>query len=216
MRYRRADVVDHAIAVLDAYGLADLTMRRLGAELGVQPSALYHHFANKQALLAAVADEILVRGARTRPPRVLGRPGRRDLHRAARRDARLPRRRRAGGDRATPSGSARPTPYDDLAAALARRRPRCHAGPDRRPHPAALRLRSRRRRADPPPGRFSAGAIDDEPRDGLRLRRWGSGSWSTGSGRSLLPARCRAAVALASRSPRRTRTPTRRSRLARW
>lgn len=68
MRHRRADVVASAIAVLDTYGLADLTMRRLGAELGVQPSALYHHFANKQTLLAAVADEILSRGARGERP----------------------------------------------------------------------------------------------------------------------------------------------------
>jgi TetR/AcrR family transcriptional regulator, tetracycline repressor protein len=64
MRNSRADVVEKAIAVLDAHGLADLSMRRLGAELGVQPSALYHHFATKQLLLAAVADEILARGAR--------------------------------------------------------------------------------------------------------------------------------------------------------
>ena len=63
MRYRRDDVVARAVDVLDAYGLADLTMRRLGAELGVQPSAIYHHFANKQSLLAAVADEILGRAA---------------------------------------------------------------------------------------------------------------------------------------------------------
>ncbi len=66
MRHRREDVVARALVVLDDYGLADLTMRRLGAELGVQPSALYHHFATKQLLLAAVADEILTRGAR--PP----------------------------------------------------------------------------------------------------------------------------------------------------
>ena len=64
MRYRRADIVDRAVGLLDAYGLADLSMRRLGGELGVQPSALYHHFVNKQTLLAAVADELLVRGAR--------------------------------------------------------------------------------------------------------------------------------------------------------
>ena len=68
MRYHRSDVVDQAIVVLDTYGLADLTMRRLGAELGVQPSALYHHFANKQSLLAAVADEILLRGRRAERP----------------------------------------------------------------------------------------------------------------------------------------------------
>lgn len=64
MRHHRGDVVEHAIEVLDRYGLADLTMRRLGAELGVQPSAIYHHFANKQTLLAAVADELLARGLR--------------------------------------------------------------------------------------------------------------------------------------------------------
>ncbi|QCX27011.1 TetR/AcrR family transcriptional regulator C-terminal domain-containing protein [Nocardioides jishulii] len=64
MRHHRSDVVEHAIAVLDAYGLADLTMRRLASELDVRPSALYHHFANKQTLLAAVADELLARGLR--------------------------------------------------------------------------------------------------------------------------------------------------------
>ncbi|MER2093167.1 MAG: TetR family transcriptional regulator, partial [Saccharopolyspora rectivirgula] len=48
MRYHRGDVVDRAIAVLDEYGLESLTMRRLAAELGVQPSALYHHVPNKQ------------------------------------------------------------------------------------------------------------------------------------------------------------------------
>ena len=69
MAHRRQDVVEHAIAVLDAYGLADLSMRRLGAELGVQPSALYHHFTDKQTLLAAVADEILARGERPGPRR---------------------------------------------------------------------------------------------------------------------------------------------------
>ena len=68
MRYHRSDVVDRALGVLDAYGLGDLTMRRLGSELGVQPSALYHHFATKQLLLAAVADEILARSAATAPP----------------------------------------------------------------------------------------------------------------------------------------------------
>ena len=58
----RRDVVDKALEVLAAVGLPDLTMRRLGTELGVRQSALYHHFPNKQALLGAVADEIVARG----------------------------------------------------------------------------------------------------------------------------------------------------------
>jgi len=66
VRYHRSDVVDRAIAVVDEYGLESLTMRRLATELGVQPSALYHHVPNKQSLLAAVADEVLARGRRPR------------------------------------------------------------------------------------------------------------------------------------------------------
>jgi AcrR family transcriptional regulator len=50
-----------ALALLDRVGLPDLSMRRLAAELEVQPSALYWHFASKQELLAAVADRILSR-----------------------------------------------------------------------------------------------------------------------------------------------------------
>lgn len=67
-RHRRADVVDRALDVLDRYGLADLTMRRLAAELDVRPSALYHHFPDKQTLLGAVADEVLARGLAGRTP----------------------------------------------------------------------------------------------------------------------------------------------------
>lgn len=58
MRLSRDAVLKGAFAILDRYGLGDLTMRRLAAELGVQPGGLYWHFANKQTLLAAMADEI--------------------------------------------------------------------------------------------------------------------------------------------------------------
>lgn len=64
MRYRRNDIVERAVGILDQYGLADLSMRRIAGELGLQPSALYHHFASKQELLAAVTDELLERGER--------------------------------------------------------------------------------------------------------------------------------------------------------
>jgi TetR/AcrR family transcriptional regulator, tetracycline repressor protein len=118
MRNHRADVVDRAVMVLDAYGLADLTMRRLGAELGVQPSALYHHFANKQTLLAAVADEVLARGPRgTRPDawddRVAAVCGElRDAMLAYRDGAELVATAYSFGLGAT-------APYDELLAALA-------------------------------------------------------------------------------------------------
>lgn len=59
MQLHKCDVVQAATALLDSYGIADLTMRRLARELDVSPGALYWHFANKQQLLGAVADRIL-------------------------------------------------------------------------------------------------------------------------------------------------------------
>ena len=59
MQLHKRDVVDAATKLLDAYGIADLTMRRLARELTVSPGALYWHFANKQELLGAVTDRIL-------------------------------------------------------------------------------------------------------------------------------------------------------------
>lgn len=53
------DVVAAASRILDSYGLADLTMRRVADELGVRAGALYYHVPNKQTLLARVADEVL-------------------------------------------------------------------------------------------------------------------------------------------------------------
>lgn len=52
-------IVQAACVILDDYGLADLTMRRVADALGVKAGALYWHFSNKQSLLAAVADEVL-------------------------------------------------------------------------------------------------------------------------------------------------------------
>lgn len=59
MQLHKRDVVAKAAAILDNYGIADLTMRRLARELDVSPGALYWHFANKQELLGAVADHVL-------------------------------------------------------------------------------------------------------------------------------------------------------------
>jgi AcrR family transcriptional regulator len=59
VQLHKPDVVAAAATILDDYGIADLSMRRLARELNVSPGALYWHFANKQQLLGAVADRIL-------------------------------------------------------------------------------------------------------------------------------------------------------------
>ncbi|WP_431278195.1 TetR/AcrR family transcriptional regulator C-terminal domain-containing protein [Leifsonia poae] len=63
VRHSRDDVAEAALRILDELGLPDLTMRRLGAALDVQPSALYWHFPNKQTLLAELADRIVAQHA---------------------------------------------------------------------------------------------------------------------------------------------------------
>jgi AcrR family transcriptional regulator len=58
MALDRQEVLEHAFAILRDHGLASLTMRRLAADLGVVPGALYWHVASKQELLASVAGLI--------------------------------------------------------------------------------------------------------------------------------------------------------------
>ena len=59
MHINRESIIDAALSLLDAYGLGDVTMRRVASSLGVAPGALYWHIANKQALIAALAEEII-------------------------------------------------------------------------------------------------------------------------------------------------------------
>lgn len=59
MAVTKERIVASALEILDTWGLADLSMRRIADGLGVQAASIYWHYANKQALLAAVADEIL-------------------------------------------------------------------------------------------------------------------------------------------------------------
>lgn len=49
-------ILDAVERIVSSEGLATLTMRRIGAELGVDPTAVYRHFRNKQALLDALAE----------------------------------------------------------------------------------------------------------------------------------------------------------------
>ena len=53
---RRA-LLQAAVRTLHKHGLDALTLRAVGEELGVSRSALYRHFADKSALLTAVASE---------------------------------------------------------------------------------------------------------------------------------------------------------------
>lgn len=59
MQLKRADVVTGALTLLDTDGLDGLTMRKLGALLGVRAGAIYWHFKDKEALLGAMADRIV-------------------------------------------------------------------------------------------------------------------------------------------------------------
>ncbi|NYF58372.1 TetR/AcrR family transcriptional regulator C-terminal domain-containing protein [Micromonospora purpureochromogenes] len=52
----RDRIVTAALALIDADGLAAFSTRRLAAALGVRGPSLYNHFANREAILDAVAD----------------------------------------------------------------------------------------------------------------------------------------------------------------
>jgi AcrR family transcriptional regulator len=52
-------IVSTALAIVDAEGLEALSMRRLGAELGANPMAAYHHIQNKNALLDAIVEAVM-------------------------------------------------------------------------------------------------------------------------------------------------------------
>jgi len=53
----RCALLDEALRTIQTHGVAHLTLRTVGERLGVSRSALYRHFADKQALLAAVGRE---------------------------------------------------------------------------------------------------------------------------------------------------------------
>jgi TetR/AcrR family transcriptional regulator, tetracycline repressor protein len=51
-------VVERGLALADAEGLEAVTIRRLAADLGVTPMALYWHFRSKDELLSGLADRV--------------------------------------------------------------------------------------------------------------------------------------------------------------
>ncbi|GAA1868296.1 TetR/AcrR family transcriptional regulator [Myceligenerans crystallogenes] len=68
-RLTPAAIAAAALRLGDREGPAAMSMRRIAADLGCDPMALYRHFANREALLDAVADAALA-GARDPGPAV--------------------------------------------------------------------------------------------------------------------------------------------------
>jgi AcrR family transcriptional regulator len=54
----RERILAAAEAIVAAEGVGKLTMRRIGAELGADPTAVYRHFRNKGELLMELADRM--------------------------------------------------------------------------------------------------------------------------------------------------------------
>jgi AcrR family transcriptional regulator len=55
----RQAVLEAAVRLVDREGMTALSMRRLGAELGVEAMTLYHHVPNKSALLDGMIEQIV-------------------------------------------------------------------------------------------------------------------------------------------------------------
>jgi len=55
----RERIVKTALDLVDREGLKSLSMRKLGAALGVDPMAVYYHIPNKHALLDAIVEAVM-------------------------------------------------------------------------------------------------------------------------------------------------------------
>ena len=69
-RISREAVLAAALRVVDSEGLASLSMRRLGQELGVEAMSLYRHVASKAAVVDGVYEAVL---AQLQAPPLTGR-----------------------------------------------------------------------------------------------------------------------------------------------
>jgi AcrR family transcriptional regulator len=55
VRLDRESILEAAERIVGSEGLSRLTMRRIGSELGVDPTAIYRHLRNKEELLTCLA-----------------------------------------------------------------------------------------------------------------------------------------------------------------
>jgi AcrR family transcriptional regulator len=56
----REAILDAAVELLDREGMAGLSMRKLGAAVGVEAMSLYNHVPSKEALLDGIHERILL------------------------------------------------------------------------------------------------------------------------------------------------------------
>jgi AcrR family transcriptional regulator len=63
----KAQIMREALRIVDQHGAQSLTMRRLGAALGVEAMSLYHHVHNKDALVDGIAELLMRRVPVTSP-----------------------------------------------------------------------------------------------------------------------------------------------------
>ncbi|WJY68366.1 TetR family transcriptional regulator [Corynebacterium auris] len=68
MQLSRGAIGAAALSILDEYGLADVSMRRVASALGVAPGALYWHIENKQELISDLAALIVAPLVDAPPP----------------------------------------------------------------------------------------------------------------------------------------------------
>ncbi len=55
----RERIIGAAVVYADRHGVESLSMRRLGAELGVEAMSLYNHVSNKDEILDGMIDDVL-------------------------------------------------------------------------------------------------------------------------------------------------------------
>lgn len=58
-RLSKSDILHAAVALIDTEGVGRLTMRRLGAALGVEAMAIYRYFPSRLSLLDALVDSVV-------------------------------------------------------------------------------------------------------------------------------------------------------------
>lgn len=53
------EIIEAAVELIEQEGEGGLSMRRLGASLGVDPMAVYHHVGNREQLIALALEHVL-------------------------------------------------------------------------------------------------------------------------------------------------------------